>query len=310
VLTGVVAFWSVAVGAAEPYPQSVPRPPEGPEPRSERLEILARDGTHLVVQEWMPAAAAKRVVVLLHGIGMHGAPYAAIAPGFTARNITLVVPDLRGHGRSGGERGVLAEPHVLRADLGAVFGWVEKRHPNTPVILAGESMGGLLAADYAWRGERGLAGLALLAPAFRLHLSRLQRLPPLGELLQPGRVFLDAEDILAVSTRDARFLRARKDDDLALAQVQWGYLATLGGLQAERLRMAEEIRVPLFLGTAGQDRIIDNEAAQEFYARAGTPKGEKTWRRWDAAWHTLCWDPATPQIVQELAEWTLERGQK
>jgi alpha-beta hydrolase superfamily lysophospholipase len=53
---------------------------------------------------------------------MHGKPYASIAAGFTLKGLTFIVPDLGGHGRSQGTRGELAEPHVLRADLGAVIG--------------------------------------------------------------------------------------------------------------------------------------------------------------------------------------------
>src|SRR5262249_26453720 len=148
------------------------------------LEVVARDGTKLVVHRWTPAKAAadKPVVVFLHGIGMHGEPYAAVAAGFTSKQVTLVVPDLRGHGRSGGMRGKLAESAVLRSDLGEIIGLVNKRHPQAPVYLAGESMGGLLAADYAVRGERRLAGLILLAPAFKVHDSQIT-LEGFGEFL-------------------------------------------------------------------------------------------------------------------------------
>src|SRR5262245_11839493 len=115
------------------------------------IKVSARDGTQLRVHEWAPPEPqkGKPVVLFIHGIGMHGKPYGSIAAGFTSKGLTFVVPDLRGHGLSKGTRGELAEPYVLRADLGAVIGLVHKHHPGAPVVLAGESMGGLLAADYA-----------------------------------------------------------------------------------------------------------------------------------------------------------------
>jgi hypothetical protein len=71
--------------------------------------------------------------------------------------------------------------------------------------------------------------------------------------------------------------------------------------------MAAGVRVPLFVGIAGQDRIIDNAQAEFFFAAAGSAKQGKCGRRWEAARHTVFWDPLTPRIVHDLADWALER---
>ena len=287
------------------YPESVPALRGSPEPQYERLEMSARDGTKLVVHEWAPlkAPAGKPVILFVHGIAMHGEPYASIQAGFTSRDLTFVVPDLRGHGRSEGKRGELANPHVLRADLGAVIALINKRHPDAPIVLAGESMGGLIAADYAWRGERRVAGLALLAPAFAVHPSQI-KLADLGNLFS-GRVPLDTDDKLRASTREEGFIHARKADKLALREVKTSYLTVIARLQREWPRAAAELKLPLFVGAAGKDRIVDPKAIKRVYDRVGTSKQGKTWRQWDEAYHTLCWDPLTPQVVEELANWAL-----
>jgi alpha-beta hydrolase superfamily lysophospholipase len=266
--------------------------------------VPARDGTGLVVHEWAPPGppARRPVVLFIHGIGMHGEPYAAVAAGFTAQGLVFVVPDLRGHGRSGGEPGELAPPHVLRADLGAVFALLGKRYPEAPVVLAGESMGGLLAADYAWRGERPLAGLALLAPAFAVHRGRV-RLADLGAAFNAGGISLDGDEKLLPSTREPGFIKARRADELTLHKVSPAYLATIAALQLDWPAAAAEVRVPLFVGVGGRDQIVDPLAVRRVYDRAATPKAEKTWRQWDEAYHTLCWDPLTPRVAEELARW-------
>jgi lysophospholipase len=298
-----VAVSVAAARAQEGYPLSAPPLAGAPKSRYQRLEVSGRDGTTLVVHEWAPAkaAAGKPVVLFLHGIGMHGEPYAAVQGGFTSRELTFVVPDIRGHGRSGGKRGELAEPHVLRADLGAVIGLVGKRHPDAPVVLVGDSMGGLLAADYIWRGERRLAGLALLVPAFAVHPSQLN-FTDLGKVFS-GRVPLGTAEKLRPSTRDEGFLAARQADKLALYEVKSSYLEVLLGLQLQVPRAAADVKLPLFIGVGGQDRIVSVSAIKDFYDRAGTPEKDKTWRQWDAACHTVCWDPLTPKIVEEVATW-------
>jgi alpha-beta hydrolase superfamily lysophospholipase len=306
---GVLGAFATAVRTE--YPRSIPVAPGTPAPVYHRLEAAARDGIKLIVHEWTPAQrdAGRPVAMFIHGIGMHGEPYGAIAPGFTRHGIPLVIPDLRGHGRSEGTRGDLAEPHVMRADLGAVMGLIGTRYPGAPVVLIGDSMGGLLAADYAWRGERRLAGLVLLVPAFGVHTARLEK--PVAELvsaLGSGRVALGTPDKIGASTRNAGFVRARLADPLALADVRLSYLVKLARLEQDWPRAAAEFNLPLFVCVAGNDRIVDNKATERFFEKAATPPADKTWRRFDEAFHTLCWDPITPALVEDLAQWVLRRA--
>jgi lysophospholipase len=292
------------------YPISIPVPPGSPPPRYQLHQVPARDGTLLSVHEWAPAKrpAGQPVVLFEHGIGMHGGAYAAIAAGFTLHDIVLIAPDVRGHGMSGGPRGLLAEPYVLRADVGAVFGLIEKRYPDAPVVLVGDSMGGLLATDYAWHGERRLAGLALLVPAFGVNGGLMEgHLAELGGAVARNRVPVSNPDQLAASTRDRAFLKARLADRLGLTDVRISYLMTLGRLQQDWPKAATEIRWPLYVAVAGQDHIVDSKTTKRFFDRTATPPGEKTWHYLDKAYHTVCWDPDTPALIDDLARWVEAR---
>jgi alpha-beta hydrolase superfamily lysophospholipase len=297
--------------AEEKYPISIPVPHGSSAPVYKRLSVPARDGVKLVLHEWSAAkpSAGKPVVLFIHGIAMHGEPYGAIAHGFTSKQVTFVVPDLRGHGRSEGKRGELAEPHVLRSDIGAAIDAIHKRYPDAPIVLLGDSMGGVIAADYAWRGEKRLAGLALMVPAFGLHQSQWDRPgKDIKQLLKKGTVALGTEAKLSSGTRSEDFLKARMADELALSEVKLTYLTTINALQADMLHAAGAIKVPLFVCVAGKDRVVDNNAVKRFFDRAGTPKEDKTWRKIEGAYHTICWDPTTPEVVTDLAQWVLKRS--
>jgi alpha-beta hydrolase superfamily lysophospholipase len=309
----VVLLSHPVIRAEETYPLSIPVPPGGPAPVYRRLEVSARDGLKLLVHEWAPQkpVAGKPVALFLHGIGMHGEPYGAVAAGFTSRNVPFIVPDLRGHGRSEGPRGELASPHVLRADIGAVIDAIRKRYPDAPVVLLGDSMGGVIATDYAWRGEKRLAGLALMVPAFGLNPSQWSQ--PGGDftnLLTNGRISLGTEAKMRPSTQSEGFLKARLADKLALPEVKLSYLTTIAEMQTEWPRAAAGINVPLFVCVGGKDQVIDNALARRFFDRTATPKEDKTWRKADGAYHTVCWDPATPELIAELVQWILARSSK
>jgi alpha-beta hydrolase superfamily lysophospholipase len=313
-LAGVaVTLSGVGVHAAEPYPLSIPVPRGCPAPVYKRLEVRSRDGVKLCVHEWAPAKpmAGKPVALFIHGIGMHGEPYGAIAAGFTSQHVPFLVPDLRGHGRSEGARGELAPVPLMRADLGAVFALIHKRYPDAPVVLLGDSMGGVIVTDYAWRGEQRLAGLALLVPAFGLHHAQWEK--PRGDLanlLTKGNIALGTEAKMRPSTQSKGFLQARLADKLALQEVKLSYLTTIAEMQGEWRRAASDIKVPLFACIADKDQVIDNALVRRFFERATTPKDDKTWRKVDGAYHTVCWDPATPELVAELVQWILNCSKK
>jgi alpha-beta hydrolase superfamily lysophospholipase len=294
------------------YPLSVPVGKGMQEPVYRTLEVLARDGKKLVVHQWAAPTAklGQPVVLFLHGIGMHGRPYGSVAAAFTSRDIFFLCPDLRGHGQSEGEREVLADPERLRSDLGEVMGLVNKRHPQSPVFIAGESMGGLLAADYAAHGERRLDGLVLLAPAFNLHNSQQPTAIEAIRDLRSRFVKLANEAKLGPgSDKSAGFVKSRLKDKTALSQVSTvSYVGRIASIQAQFPKAADKITVPLFLGLAGKDVIIDDKRAREVFDKAKTPKDHKECRTWDKAFHTVCWDPETEKIMEEVANWVLKRG--
>ena len=311
------AIWSIlailsaasTLGAQEAYPLSIRVPAGTSGPVYKRAEVTARDGAKLIVHEWAPARPVARnpVALFLHGIGMHGEPYASIAAGFTSRNIPFIVPDLRGHGRSEGVRGELATPQQLRADIGAIFNWIHKRYPDAPVVLMGDSMGGVIATDYAWRGEQPLAGLVLIVPAFELN--RVQWQHPFADvstLVKKGGIVLGSEAKMRPSTQSSGFLKARLADPLALQEVKLTYLTTIKEMQNEWPRAAGALEVPLFVCVAEKDQIIDNATVRRFFDRAATAKDDKVWLKLEGAYHTICWDPSTPYFIDTLTQWMLK----
>jgi acylglycerol lipase len=94
---------------------------------------------------WHPDGEATGVVVLLHGYGEHLGLYEALGRRLAAGGVAVHALDAVGHGRSDGERAVIAPWDHYVDDARRLVELAQAEHPGRPVVLAGHS-GGALAA--------------------------------------------------------------------------------------------------------------------------------------------------------------------
>jgi alpha-beta hydrolase superfamily lysophospholipase len=127
------------------------------------IEIDGARGS-LLLRRW-EASEPKRIVVLAHGIGEHSGRYEHVAGRLVTDGAVVYAPDHHGHGRSGGERGLVDDIESMVDDLSAVVERARSEHPRLPAGMLGHSLGGILATRYVQRGEHGLAALVLTGPA-------------------------------------------------------------------------------------------------------------------------------------------------
>ena len=105
-------------------------------------------------------------VTLLHTAGDHGGRYLAAGHALADAGWAVALPDLRGHGRSEGERGHSAGLMEVVRDLGAVQDHLAYRLPDAPKVLIGTGLGAIYAAAYARERPGSLAALGLVSPLF------------------------------------------------------------------------------------------------------------------------------------------------
>jgi alpha-beta hydrolase superfamily lysophospholipase len=117
------------------------------------------------VHRWS-AAEPRAVVLLAHGYGEHAGRYEHVAQRLVDDlGAAVYAPDHRGHGRTDGATGLVADGEAITADLHDVAAAAQAEHPGLPVALIGHSMGGLIATRYAQRFGGELAALVLSGPA-------------------------------------------------------------------------------------------------------------------------------------------------
>lgn len=110
------------------------------------------------------------MILLIHGLSDHTGRYEYVGTYFAAAGYTLIVVDLRGHGRSFGTRGHFPSYECIMGDLTLLLKAACKRHPELPVILYGHSMGGNLVLNYLIRNHPSVAGAVVTSPWLRLNV--------------------------------------------------------------------------------------------------------------------------------------------
>lgn len=116
------------------------------------------------VSTWSGDGPPQFVVLLAHGYGEHAGRYEHVAAMLVDLGAVVYAPDHLGHGRSTGERALVADIETMVTDLHAVADRARSEHPGSPVVLVGHSMGGLIAARFAQRYLDELSALVLSGP--------------------------------------------------------------------------------------------------------------------------------------------------
>jgi alpha-beta hydrolase superfamily lysophospholipase len=136
------------------------------------------------VTTWAGDEPPRFVTLLAHGYAEHAGRYEHVAAMLVGLGAAVYAPDHAGHGRSSGERALVADIEPLVTDLHAVADQARADHPGLPLALVGHSMGGLIAARFAQRYLDELAALVLSGPLVGANpaVSMLLELDPIPDI--------------------------------------------------------------------------------------------------------------------------------
>jgi alpha-beta hydrolase superfamily lysophospholipase len=134
-------------------------------PHLENDWVVSFDGARLGLKHWEPAGEPWAVIVGVHGMNDYSNAFHLAAPWWAGQGIATYAYDQRGFGRSPG-RGIWAGDDLMVEDLRTVTALVRGRYPHAIIAVAGESMGGAVAAE-AFASDRPPAAdrLILMSPA-------------------------------------------------------------------------------------------------------------------------------------------------
>jgi len=166
----------------------------GSEPRlgNESMFVNSR-GLRIQTKVWLPDNKPIGMTVFLHGWRMNSTSNAAwqrVADAHTSNGLLCAGLDFPGHGRSGGEKQYLfLDPlRFVVDDVLEYLDQLREQHPDLPVFLRGQSLGGLVGIMTALARPDLITGLAIGAPPIELGglFGLLSRWTPVGRHAIPA----------------------------------------------------------------------------------------------------------------------------
>ncbi|HSP82034.1 MAG TPA: lysophospholipase [Myxococcaceae bacterium] len=257
-------------------------------------------GLRLRYQWWRPEGEPRTVVAIVHGIGEHGGRFGNIVDYLVPRGHAVYAVDLRGHGRSPGQRGHLMRWSEYREDVRTFLGTIAAREPGRPLFLLGHSMGGLIVLEYLLRHPEGVRGTIIsgapfesvgVATPFLVTMARIMsRLWPRLPLDVP----LEPEALCREPVAVARYL----EDPLVhrKCSARWATEAIDANLWVKA--NAAALRVPLLLLHGEEDRINTAAGARGFFEAVTLP--DKELYLVPGGYHEPHNDPGHEQVLQKV----------
>ena len=262
------------------------------------------DGMNIFTRSWLPAGKPRAAVVIVPGFNSHSGYYKWVGEQLAVAGLAAYSLDLRGRGRSDGERFYVSKfPDYVR-DVSGFVAIVKSEQPGLPIFVLGHSAGGVVSCLYALEHQDELAGLVcesfafqVPAPDFALAVFKgLAHVAPHAHVLR-----LKNEDF----SRDPNVVDAMNSDPLIAHETQ--PTQTL----AEMVRADELLKrsfplftLPLLILHGTNDKATRPSGSQLFYDTVGSD--DRTLKLYEGAYHDLLNDTDKETVIADIRMWLEE----
>ncbi len=267
----------------------------------------SKDDFEIVFHKWLPPQI-RRVIVVQHGFGEHSGRYANLRNALQGSGAAIYALDSRGHGKTGGPRGHVAQFQNYVDDLGDLVELARKENMNDQVYLLGHSLGGVIALQYALQGsnQSNLEALIVSAPAliiemdFAKHVKKA--LATLFARVAPATT-LDANLDLKYLSRDQAVVDAYKADPLVHGKVSFQMGSNLFHVGKAIFEKASHLTIPIYIFQGTGDKIVSPDSSRRLFELLTT--SDKTLQLYEGLYHETMNElaPDREKVFADLKEW-------
>lgn len=258
-------------------------------------------GVSIFMRSWQPAGDPRAIVAMVPGFNSHSGYFKWVGEQFAANGLAAYAVDLRGRGKSEGERFYVESFSDYLSDVDLMVQTAKSRQPGLPVFVLGHSAGGVISCVYTLEHQPELAGLVCESFAFQVPAPdiALTAFKGLSHLAPHAHIFkLKNKDF----SRDPEVVNAMNNDPLIEDETQ--PLQTVAEMVRADERIRREfplIKLPVLILHGTSDNATTFAGSQFFYDTAGS--ADKTLKLYDGHFHDLLNDLDKEQVMKDIQAW-------
>jgi len=268
---------------------------------SEEFNIVSVGGVNLYAASFLPDNHPKALICLVHGLGDHIGRYAHVIDKFVGSGIGVYGLDLRGHGKSEGQRGHGTVPKILE-DIQELVIVTRRDFNDVPIFLYGHSMGGNLAANYLIRLiSSEIKGAIISSPWFRLNFKEPKLKYAMGQVIHnlfPSFSFsngLNPDDF----AHDKIVGKVYSSDPLVHDRISARLFFSIKKYGEFAVEKASLIEIPILVTHGSDDPITSKVASREFADQLSKVE----YKIWEKTKHEPHNDFTKEDIIQYYISW-------
>ncbi|MFZ4930340.1 bifunctional alpha/beta hydrolase/class I SAM-dependent methyltransferase [Chryseobacterium sp. Mn2064] len=228
------------------------------------------DNSEIFYREWNYQPHQK-TIIMIHRGHEHSERLHDIAqsPQFSKYNIFAF--DLRGHGHTKTKTSSVFMDYVRDLDAFSKFIITQYNVKISDIFVVANSIGGVVASAWAHDFAPRIAGMALLAPAFKINLivPLANEMITLGTKLKKGLI-IKSYVKSKMLTHDPEQQKAYDTDPLISRSIDAELLIDLAKAGKRLVEDAEAIDTPTLILAAEKDHVVFNKEQKLFYEKLDT----------------------------------------
>lgn len=258
-------------------------------------------GLNIFTRSWRPEGDVRGVVVIVHGFNSHSGQYLWVGEQLAAEALAVYALDLRGRGRSDGERFYVQKIEDYVDDVTTLVRAAKSENPGVPVFVLGHSAGGVVSCVYTLDHQDEIDGLVCESFAYELPVPDLllSFLKGLSHITPHTHVFsLKNRDF----SRDASVVESMNNDPLIKGESQPAQTAAVMVNADARLREEfPRIKIPVLILHGTEDKATKPSGSRHFYEQAGS--ADKTLKLYEGHYHDLLNDIDKEVVMADIKGW-------
>jgi alpha-beta hydrolase superfamily lysophospholipase len=268
------------------------------------------EGLRLFYRTFEPKSQEiRRIIIGCHGMGGDGEYFTLLADQIVEQtNSAFYIMDYRGHGRSEGAKGDIKKFELYLEDLKEFITFIQQKNPNIPLLILGESMGGIVSINFVARNPEIFSGIIEFAPAVRLHLtafSIVDAFKAVGYffvyLFAPGKPVIGSKGREDVGVRNEIHQQYDRTNLYHLEAVSPRYILQLNKFSKISYKSGFKIKAPIIIFQGEGDKLVSVEGVKIFFGTVASEDKELV--LYPEAYHVLFTDPYAGDLWDKLRSW-------